>query len=111
MLIEKYIFYFEKANGFSSKKIGLTRALSSHELFCLYSVRRLVNTSKASLKNFSIKSNYLLNDMAIYRSYKFLIEQGMIDGNTNNYCITIKGREYISLIRRWLLKQRISNSI
>ena len=107
MLIDKYIFFLPRANSYTANRLRITRQLRQHELFCMYAVRKMPKATAASILRYASKANYPLCEIAIYRACKFLEKEGLLQKVVNEFSLSITGREYLALIRKFMVNKRV----
>ena len=106
MKIEKYIFNFPKANRWAAAKYKLP-ALSPTQLQVIYSVKRLGTATNASIIQYLRKQQNTANDNAVSYALRDLTLAGMLLKTNRVYNLSPTGREYISLVRSYLLNIRL----
>lgn len=107
MKIEKYIFCMPKAVKFASRKVGLVSILSPTNLQVLYAVRRLSLSTNATIIHYLRKMQNTAPENNISASLRDLTAMDLIQRDTHGYSLSPTGREFLSLIRRYLVNVRL----
>lgn len=105
MKIEKYLLYLNKANKMAGQRLSVT-PLTPVQLTILHLIR--IHAPVRSVTLCSI----LIPDLCAHPRYvefslKGLRESGLIIHEGVTYRLSHTGREYIHLVRRYLLHKRI----
>lgn len=106
MKVDKYIFSFPKANRWAAAKIGV-EPLSPTELQVLYAVRRLGTATNSTIIAYLRKMQNKANENAVSYSLRDLSNMGLLVKDNRVYNVSPTGREYMSLIRRYLVNVRL----
>lgn len=106
MKIEKYIFSFPKANSWAAGKIG-AQALSPTQLQVIYTVRRIGTATNATIIQYLRKMQNKANENAVSYALRDLTANGMLEKTGRVYNISPTGREYMALVRRYLVNVRM----
>jgi len=106
MKIEKYVFHLPEALRLASVRLGI-RPLTENELLILFVVRHFYPiTFMAVLRK--IESFYRpISYQSIHKGLAYLKSVELINLSQRSYSISPLGREYLSLVRRYLLHKRI----
>jgi len=107
MKIDKYVFLYEAANDFYSRKYGSPRSLNYCETFILYSVRYLNTPRIATIMAHASQCRYQVTYVYIKRSMRFLESIDFVSRDGLIYSLTYKGRDYLSGVRKYLLNRRL----
>lgn len=106
MKIEKYVFNFPAAIKWASTKFDLP-PLGPTQTQVIYCIKRLSTATNASIIQYLRKHQNNANDNAISYALRDLTAYGLLDKDAKVYNLSYKGREYIALVRRYLLNKRI----
>ena len=106
MKIEKYIFCMNKANKWASSKIG-AQALSPTQLQTIYCIRRIGTATNATIIQYLRKMQNNANDNAVSYALRDLTANGMLEKTGRVYNLSHTGREYLALVRRYLVNVRL----
>lgn len=96
-----------KAIKFASRKMDLPSTPSPTDLQVIYAVRRLGLSTNATIKQYLIKMQNTAPDNNISMSLKELRGWNLIEKDAHGYALTPTGREFLSLIRRYLVNVRL----
>lgn len=107
MKIEKYVFYYHKANDLYSRKYGSPRPLNHCETFCLYAVRHLSTARMATIMAHADKCHYTVSYVWVKKSILFLLAIGFVQREGMTYSLSYKGRDYLYGVRRYMMHKRL----
>lgn len=107
MKIEKYVFCFPKALKFACKKLGISAIISPTNLQVLYAIRKLGLSTNATIIYYLRKMQNVAPDNNISISLRDLTNLGLIERDDHGYSLSSSGREFLSLIRRYLVNVRL----
>lgn len=106
MKIEKYVFCLPHATKYASKKIGV-RPLRPTEIQTLYCIRRLGTATNATIIQYLRKYQNNGNDNAVSFALRDLTALGLIIKDDRKYTLNFSGREWMSLVRRYMVNIRL----
>jgi DNA-binding PadR family transcriptional regulator len=106
MKIEKYIFHLPEAMRVASVRMDV-RPLKEYEVLVLYVIRHYFPITFMGVLR-KIESFYRpIAFQSIHNALHYLKSIGFIEQNLKSYSLSPLGREYLSLVRRYLLHKRI----
>lgn len=105
MKLDKYILFLPAANDLAAKRTKV-RPLSTHNLAVLYAIKQRPIGFKALL-NYLHSCFYPIAETTMHYSLDYLLSIQFIERTGKAYTIAPLGREYLSLIRRYLLNKRL----
>jgi DNA-binding MarR family transcriptional regulator len=105
MKVDKYILCFPKANRWAGGKIGVA-PLNPTEQQVLYAIRKLGTSTNTTIIEYLRKLQNVAPESGICNAIKSLTEKQLIE-RANGYVLSPAGREYLALIRRYLVNVRL----
>lgn len=105
MKIDKYVLFMPAANVKACKRLNV-RPLSAHNIALLYAIKQKPINYSAIMEYF-ISIAFDISDTTIHYSLQYLLSIQFIERTGKAYTIAPLGREYLSLIRRYLLNKRL----
>ena len=106
MKVDKYIFSFPKANRWASAKVGAP-VLTPTQLQVIYAVRRLGTSTNTTVIQYLRKLQNNANENAVSYALRDLTAASLLLKDNRVYSIAPAGREYMALVRRYLINVRL----
>lgn len=106
MKIEKYVFFLPEALRLAAARLDI-RPLTNYDLLVLYILRHYSPITFMGVLRKIQSYYYPASHMSVYRSLDYLKSVELINHSQKSYTLSPLGREYLSLVRRYLLHKRI----
>ena len=107
MKVDKYILCMPKAIKWATTKLKLTASPSMGQLQILYAIRRLGLSTNATIIQYLRKMQNIAPENIVSNNLKALRELELVEQGEAGYSLSPSGREFLSLIRRYLVNVRL----
>lgn len=106
MKIEKIVFHLPEAIRLASVRLGI-RPLKTYEVTILYVIRCYFPIQTVAIRRKIESFYYPIGHQSVIDGLAYLKSVELINLSQRSYSISPLGREYLSLVRRYLLHKRI----
>ena len=106
MKIAKYVFFLSQANENASKRCRISR-VTPVALFVLYTIQVHPRADRPALRRHIDRIGYRVKWHTISCAIEECRTKGLIDLQDHVHTLTPLGREFLSIVRHFLLNKRI----